>query len=108
MRRGHLCGRSVINLGDIHIALHLPSFALSRFACSNYVPWVVIGVCYAACPMILIVIRYLLAKENRRRDSEPVDGNYDDVYIAITDGDGMKVARKVEKVCCSAEVAYFG
>lgn len=62
------------------------------------VPWIIIGVCYVACPVILLAIRYLLGKENKRRDAEPVDDAYDEVYIETTDPEGNKVEQKVPKV----------
>jgi hypothetical protein len=31
--------------------------------------------------LLLLVIRYILSSENKRRDNEPVDNIYDDVYI---------------------------
>ena len=49
--------------------------------------------------MILLAIRYLLAKENDRRDVEPADETYDAVYIETTDADGNKTERLVPKVC---------
>lgn len=51
--------------------------------------------------MILLVIRYLLAKENKRREAEPADDTYDDVYMNIVDADGKTVESKVAKVFLS-------
>ncbi|EPQ50480.1 MFS general substrate transporter [Gloeophyllum trabeum ATCC 11539] len=63
----------------------------------NHVPWAIIGVCYAICPLILLVIRYILWKENKLRDQEPPDDTYDDVYIEAIDSEGNRVERKVDK-----------
>lgn len=47
---------------------------------------------------ILLIIRFLLWRENKRRDAEPPDTRYDDVYIEVTLPDGSRVERKVQKV----------
>lgn len=46
----------------------------------------------------MLVIRYTLARENKRRDAEPVDETYDDVYIEVVNADGKRVEKKVSKV----------
>ena len=46
----------------------------------------------------MLAIRYLLGKENKRRDAEPVDDVYDKVYIETTDAEGNKVEQKIPKV----------
>jgi MFS transporter, ACS family, allantoate permease len=67
----------------------------------NRIPWIIIGICYLLCASLLLVIRHLLAKENRVRDQEPPDENHNDVYIKAVDGDGNMVWSKVDKVKCS-------
>jgi MFS transporter, ACS family, allantoate permease len=49
------------------------------------------------CPILLLIIRYVLSKENKRRDTEPPDDMYDNVYIETTEN-GKMVERKVDKV----------
>ncbi|KAF7980220.1 hypothetical protein HWV62_39331 [Athelia sp. TMB] len=71
------------------------AIVLSAYAMG--VPWIIIGICYLICPMILLAIRYLLAKENNRRDVEPADEMYDAVYIQTTDASGNKTERLVPK-----------
>ncbi|KAI0937983.1 hypothetical protein AcV7_003302 [Taiwanofungus camphoratus] len=41
--------------------------------------------------------RYYLVLENRRRDAEPPDTTYNDVYMEVALPDGTRVERKVEK-----------
>lgn len=65
----------------------------------NHVPWAVIGACYVSCMILLLIIRYYLVLENRRRDAEPPDTTYNDVYMEVALPDGTRVERKVEKVC---------
>jgi len=48
--------------------------------------------------VLLYVIRVLLGRENRRRDMEPSDDTYDDVYVMKIDEDGNRVEVKVSKV----------
>ncbi|KAG1852262.1 MFS general substrate transporter [Suillus subalutaceus] len=62
----------------------------------NHVPWAVIGTCYVVCPLLLLVIRAVLARENRIRDAEPVDDGEEYVIERITE-DGKHVEVKVDK-----------
>lgn len=48
--------------------------------------------------VLLFSIRVLLARENKRRDAEPRDDSYDDVYITKIDEKGNRVEVKVSKV----------
>ena len=52
--------------------------------------------------VILFIIRVLLARENKRRDAEPPDYTFDDVYVVTTDKDGNRAEVKVPKVRISA------
>lgn len=65
----------------------------------NHIPWIIIGISYAICIGLLLIIRWLLARENKRRDSEPVDHSYDEVYIE-RERNGVIERVKVAKVCC--------
>jgi hypothetical protein len=65
---------------------------------SNHVPWIIIGACTVSCMALLFSIRVLLARENKRRDTEPRDDSYDDVYVARIDEKGNRVEVKVSKV----------
>jgi MFS transporter, ACS family, allantoate permease len=69
----------------------------AKYQPRNHVPWIIIGVCYIVCPCILLAIRHLLKRENKRRDAEPVDETYDDVYIEVTTAEGKRVEQKVPK-----------
>lgn len=70
----------------------------NKYLQRNHVPWIVIGVCYAACMVILLAIRWLLVTENKRRDAEPGDDTYDNVYIERMTKDGVMEKVKVDKV----------
>ena len=66
---------------------------------SNHVPWIIIGVCDVALMFLLYAIRVLLSRENKRRDAEPPDNTYDNVFITKIDQDGNRVEMNVPKVC---------
>ncbi|OAX37933.1 MFS general substrate transporter [Rhizopogon vinicolor AM-OR11-026] len=63
----------------------------------NHVPWAVIGACYVICPIILLLIRAVLVRENRLRDAEPVDDNEEEYVIERITEDGKRVEVKVDK-----------
>jgi hypothetical protein len=48
--------------------------------------------------VLLFAIRVLLSRENERRDAEPPDNSYDDVYVARIAEEGKRVEVKVSKV----------
>jgi hypothetical protein len=47
---------------------------------------------------LLLAIRWLLARENKKRDAEPQDDTYDEVYIEVITPEGKREERKVSKV----------
>ncbi|KAH7927986.1 MFS general substrate transporter [Leucogyrophana mollusca] len=63
----------------------------------NHIPWIVIAICYILCALLMLAIRELLRRENLRRDSEPADETYEDVYVEHTTEDGKRVEVKVAK-----------
>ncbi|KAH9834589.1 MFS general substrate transporter [Rhodofomes roseus] len=69
----------------------------AQYVPRNHVPWTIFGICYVCCMGLLLIIRSMLARENRKRDLEPRDMTYDDVYIEVLLADGTRVERKVEK-----------
>ncbi|EGN94818.1 hypothetical protein SERLA73DRAFT_96177 [Serpula lacrymans var. lacrymans S7.3] len=69
----------------------------AKYKPRNHVPWIVIGICYVICPLLLLWIRVLLSRENQRRDAEPADTTYDEVYIERITEDGKRTEVKVDK-----------
>ncbi|KAF7314783.1 Membrane transporter [Mycena kentingensis (nom. inval.)] len=63
----------------------------------NRVPWAIIGVAYGGCMLLLLVIRWVLNAENKRRDAEPPSDEYDNVYIERMAADGVVEKIKVDK-----------
>ncbi|KAF8800402.1 MFS general substrate transporter [Phlegmacium glaucopus] len=70
-----------------------------RYKPRNHIPWIIIGICYACCMALLLIIRFVLSTENKRRDMEQVDhdDSYDDVYIERMGEDGEVEKVKVDK-----------
>lgn len=72
----------------------------------NHVPWIIIGICYVVCMSIMLLIRYLLNKENKKRDREREErvargerlDEDEDVYIERVSDEGVKEKVKVDKV----------
>lgn len=62
----------------------------------NHVPWIIIGICYAVCMVLMLTIRWYLSRENKRRDAEPADHSYDNIYMERT-VDGVTEKVKVDK-----------
>jgi ACS family allantoate permease-like MFS transporter len=81
----------------------------AKYKPRNHVPWVIIGVCYVVCPLLLLAIRGLLARENRKRDAEHAEGvtdEYDDVRVLVDDGKGELVERHVDRVSHLCHLGY--
>jgi hypothetical protein len=64
---------------------------------SNHVPWAIITACFVASVILLLVLRFMLASENRRRDAEQRDDKYDEVFVTQV-RDGTTVEKKVDRV----------
>jgi len=69
----------------------------NKYKPRNHVPWIIFGVCDVACMSLLFAVRMLLSRENKRRDAEPLDDTYDNVFLTKADQDGNRVEMKVDK-----------
>jgi uncharacterized membrane protein len=65
---------------------------------SNHVPWTIIAACIGACVVLILLLRFMLRSENKRRDTERRDDSYDEVYIKEELADGTINKRHVDKV----------
>ncbi|KAF5347296.1 hypothetical protein D9756_009974 [Leucocoprinus leucothites] len=63
----------------------------------NHVPWIIIGVCYLLCMILLLVLRFIMNKENKRRDAETRDTTYDEIYVERKNSDGSIGKIRVDK-----------
>ena len=70
----------------------------ARYKPRNHVPFAIITVCSFVSAITLLVIRWYLASENKKREREERDRTYDDVHITITNEDGKQIEKKVDKV----------
>ncbi|KAF8633855.1 hypothetical protein AX15_001226 [Amanita polypyramis BW_CC] len=63
----------------------------------NHVPWSIIAACNLAAAVTILVLRFVVAHENNKRDREVRDDKYDDVYIKKELPDGTITEVKVDK-----------
>ena len=72
--------------------------AIADTVSRNHVPWIIVGLCFLTCMVLLFAIRVLLERENRRRDAEPRDDSFDNVHVVMVDKNGNRTEVKVSKV----------
>jgi hypothetical protein len=94
----HLCGNRNTNPGELQFHHTFLGTNIDVSNLSNHIPWIIIGICYACCMAILLIIRYVLSTENERRDNEQLVDSYDDIYIERIGKDGQVEQVKVDKV----------
>ncbi|KAF9014075.1 MFS general substrate transporter [Cyathus striatus] len=63
----------------------------------NHVPWAVIAATSFGSGILLLILRFMLARENKRRETEKRDDTYNEVYITQTLPDGSTVEKKVDR-----------
>ncbi|KIJ08154.1 hypothetical protein PAXINDRAFT_89310, partial [Paxillus involutus ATCC 200175] len=63
----------------------------------NHVPWAVIAACYVGCPISLLIIRFILDRENRKRDAAVDDSISEEYFIEKVTKDGERTEMKVDK-----------
>jgi hypothetical protein len=63
----------------------------------NHVPWAVISACGGTCAALILLLRFMLDRENKKRNVEQRDDSYDDVYITQESLDGTKTQKHVDK-----------
>ncbi|PPR05104.1 hypothetical protein CVT26_012340 [Gymnopilus dilepis] len=63
----------------------------------NHVPWTVIAVCIGVCALLILILRFMLDRENKRREAEKAEDSYDDVYLAQEKQDGTKAEKHVDR-----------
>lgn len=71
---------------------------LKRYQPRNHIPWAVLAACSFSCMILILVLRFMLAAENKRRNAEPLDVKYDNVYITLKNLDGSNSEKRVDKV----------
>lgn len=82
-----------------YIYLTFPSNISSKHRGRDRIPWIVIASTSFASGVLLLILRYILTTENKRRDQEHSQDMFDDVYINEVDDNGKSTEKKVDKVC---------
>ena len=97
MLLARLCGKSDINLGEFFTSC-LPHIGLIFFS-SNHVPWAILTACFVVSAVLILVLRFMLVFENKRRNVGQRDETYDSVYLTHVGADGTRTEKKVDRVC---------
>nr|GAT51055.1 predicted protein [Mycena chlorophos] len=63
----------------------------------NHVPWGIITGCTVVSAILLLVIRYVYAAENKRRAVAKESGNFDEYYISEVQPDGTIIEKKIDR-----------
>lgn len=63
----------------------------------NHVPWDLLAASMGVSALLFLVLRFMLAAENKRRDAAQRDDSYDDVYLTHVDEDGTTVEKRVDR-----------
>ncbi|KAL0574692.1 hypothetical protein V5O48_007277 [Marasmius crinis-equi] len=63
----------------------------------NHVPWDLLSASIGASAVLLFILRYMLDRENKKRDTETRDETYDNVYITHVGPDGITEQKRVDK-----------
>ncbi|KAJ6627716.1 MFS general substrate transporter [Mycena sp. CBHHK59/15] len=69
----------------------------AKYKPRNHVPWIIIAICYLSTVILLLSIRFYLSSENKRRDAEPANDTYNEVYVQRLTADGVTEKVKVDK-----------
>jgi hypothetical protein len=95
------CGRNDTNPGGfvIYFLFTLSTSIIQHRFYSNHVPWAILTACSFASALLLLLLRFMYATENKSRDTEQHDNTYDNVIVAITSVQGERTEKKVDKVC---------
>jgi ACS family allantoate permease-like MFS transporter len=74
-----------------------PAMWKKKYQPRNHVPWAVISACIMTCFFLILLLRFMLAAENKRRDAEKRDDTYDDVYVSQELANGTKEEKRVDR-----------
>jgi len=92
------CGRSNISHGTSCVVFERSLSNSTSSPYSNHVPWAVISACIFTCALLILLLRFMLAAENKRRDAEKRDEKFDDIYLSKELSDGSKEEKRVDRV----------
>ncbi|RXW18286.1 hypothetical protein EST38_g7565 [Candolleomyces aberdarensis] len=63
----------------------------------NRIPWIIVSLCVFVSAVLLLMLRTMLALENKRREREPRSTKYDEVYVKRELDDGTVAKQHVDK-----------
>ncbi|KAJ7286130.1 major facilitator superfamily domain-containing protein [Mycena rebaudengoi] len=63
----------------------------------NHLPWGIITGCSVICVILLLVIRFVYAAENKRRENSAEKDVFDEYYIPQIQADGTTIEKKVDR-----------
>ncbi|TFK22098.1 membrane transporter [Coprinopsis marcescibilis] len=63
----------------------------------NRIPWLIIALCVIVGALMLLALRIMLYFENKRRDNQPRDTSYDEMYMKKEEEDGTIIKQRVDK-----------
>lgn len=63
----------------------------------NRVPWALLGTSMGVSLLLFLVLRYMLAAENKKRDAMKPDDTYDNVYITHVKPDGTTEEKRIDR-----------
>ncbi|KAF8891290.1 major facilitator superfamily domain-containing protein [Infundibulicybe gibba] len=85
-----LCGYAIGNAAG-------PFAWKKQYQPRNHVPWAILAACAFASGVIILILRALYARENKKRDAEQRDDTYDNVYLTHVELDGTTVEKRVDR-----------
>jgi hypothetical protein len=75
----------------------LTLFGLTDSERRNRLPWIIIMSATLFNALLLLAIRWTLHRRNKKRDAEPYDDTYDNVYLERLGKDGKMERVKIDK-----------
>ncbi|KAJ6624530.1 major facilitator superfamily domain-containing protein [Mycena sp. CBHHK59/15] len=69
----------------------------AKYQPRNHIPWAIITACSVASALLLLIIRFVYARENTRRENSAEKDSFDEYYIPQLQADGSTVEKKVDR-----------
>lgn len=81
-------------------------FNINLVTASNRVPWEVIVACTAFSSILFLVLRYMLANENKKRNIRGNNDSHDNVLLKRVDSNGSVSETKIARVSVDFQTLY--
>ncbi|KAJ7085782.1 major facilitator superfamily domain-containing protein [Mycena belliarum] len=69
----------------------------AKYQPRNHTPWAIITACSVASALLLVVIRFVYATENKRRNNSAEKDSFDEYYLTEIQADGTTLEKKVDR-----------